>query len=393
MYVPGDRVSHFNNDSTCEYTQKNKRKKAKNNRKKGFILISVLLIIIITAIMEFVFYDKIKNVSALRLAWGILITFIPTCIVNGEKLLKHEGENILENISYFVRSVFRIVTRQSVMVTVEYVTVLIVISMALCQKKVYERSIRAVKIAAVSFVEYDVNEDYLKKDKVEELPKTARDWIEKKDEEVVKNAEELDVTEEDKEDLWKLSNIDRREVFFTAGDYKIEDWDNLEGILNIVLKKISECRMHRKNVFDLDESENGAPDYLKDEICKASEEEERGITIQKKREILDLRLSAYNQYPKRTLAVLISNAYQELALAIFMNLGERETIIYYYGKSICYRMEAIQFSDATNEIVKENLKFIAKRYEDIVFITQGKGVEAKYASKLQKAFEEASLYY
>ena len=104
------------------------------------------------------------------------------------------------------------------------------------------------------------------------------------------------------------------------------------------------------------------------------------------------RINYYENLPKATLAQLISNDYQLLALIAFYYGYSSDVIIYYYAKSIEYALEYISFKEVADDTVKQKLLWIAARYDDIAF-TCKKTKEAKWASKLSIAYQSLSYEY
>lgn len=147
-----------------------------------------------------------------------------------------------------------------------------------------------------------------------------------------------------------------------------------------------------ENKFDKPLGEGGPSQEILNTISRLSDLEKETIDFSETKDILIGRESVYQVYPKRTLAQLVSNGYHRLALLLFWHGGEEATIIYFYGQSILFGMECLKFADNTGLTVKEKLRFIAQRYEDIAYTCPGFR-DAQRARMLAEAFRYAADQY
>ena len=95
-------------------------------------------------------------------------------------------------------------------------------------------------------------------------------------------------------------------------------------------------------------------------------------------------------YPKSSLAKLVSNDNQALALSLVLIGGKKQTEMYYYGESIIWGREYLSFADVSAGSVKEKLNWIAERYKDIMSICSESDIEYMYADRLMKAYQHAA---
>lgn len=95
-------------------------------------------------------------------------------------------------------------------------------------------------------------------------------------------------------------------------------------------------------------------------------------------------------YPKSSLAQLIANDNQAMALALVLIKGKVTTELYYYGESIFWGVEYLGFADISTSAVKEKVNWIAERYKDILFICSETDPEYMYAEKLMIAYKHAA---
>lgn len=254
-----------------------------------------------------------------------------------------------------------------------------------------ERFVAAI-IAFVYPEEVENTLDNIKED-TPELDDDDKAWLKTQDEELVEMAEGLKISKAELDKKRVLSTSDRNEIYFLSGNHSIENWEDEEEILIIVRGFVGDVTsMKEKNIFDLPETEGGAPGSTKNEIAKISEEEPFLKDFTQKREHMEARQNAFVMYPKSSLANLVSNDEHLLALTLFYNKGDSDSIIYYYSKAIQYRFSKLKFEGLSKDHIKSELEWIAARYEDMVFTCPDSDVK-DYAVKLQRAFEKLATEY
>lgn len=188
--------------------------------------------------------------------------------------------------------------------------------------------------------------------------------------------------------IYNLSEEECGIVFFLQGDYAIENWDDQDEINSKVLQLIDDAR---KAGF-INKFDDFAPQDKKDEIDKASKDEVSAEQFSIVKSINTTRSDIYTTYPKKSIANLIANGNQRLALILAYNGGQQATVLYYYSQSIIWEIEFLRYSDSANSTIKDHLTKIAQRYEDISLVCS-MCEEAEYAEKLQIAFEYAANQY
>lgn len=198
----------------------------------------------------------------------------------------------------------------------------------------------------------------------------------------------IKISPNDKTLLLKLSDEERDEVFL-QGEGIISDWDDQQKINAEVRKWINEKHAEGfKNRFD-----DFAPRYVKNEISEASDLEKEASSFREVQNVLQTREDVYVEYPKKSIADLISNGYHRLALILLCNAGQDKTILYLYSQSILWNFEVIKYTDVSDSTMKDRLNRIAQRYEDISLVCADCEDVIKYATKLQIAFEDAADQY
>lgn len=199
---------------------------------------------------------------------------------------------------------------------------------------------------------------------------------------------QVEIADVETEQIINLSAEHSAAVFFTGGDYQIFDWENQQEINDKVLAMVSGARSEEKlSIFD-----QMAPRDMRNDISEMAKQDKSTNSFSEKQSINTKRIAAYEEYPKRSLAGLISNSEQWQALALFYYDGQQETIMYHYAQSVLWDIEYLKYKGNTESDIQDRLLIIAKRYEDIAF-TCTKCSERGYAQKLQAAFENAAGHY
>lgn len=212
-------------------------------------------------------------------------------------------------------------------------------------------------------------------------------WLEDHPESEQKMAKKLLISESEQEIILIFSEEEYEILFFTGGEYEITDWSNEEEIDEQVRRKINDLmNVKQKNLFDA--MEGGAPESLKFEIDKLNDDDENAVELNQKKEIITLRNQAYQQYPKCSLSILISEEYNGFGLAYWYQCKNRQTAQYYFGQAALWLYEALKFEDNSDDINKNFLISLGQRYEDIAFVCSNEQIEKFYGQKLGKAFKK-----
>lgn len=213
-------------------------------------------------------------------------------------------------------------------------------------------------------------------------------------------SEDIIVTEFDRNLELNLPESHYNDIFHLEGEFTVEDWNDQEAIDEVVLAMVrDENSQQKENKFDENEIEDDNKDEddnnnvlseLRSRVSAASENEKKENTFSGRIEIMETRMDAYDSDPKSSLAKLVSNDNQALALALVQNDGKKQTEMYFYGESILWGREYIGFADVSASSVKEKLNWIAERYKDIRFICSEEDPEYIYADRLMKAYQHAA---
>lgn len=211
------------------------------------------------------------------------------------------------------------------------------------------------------------------------------------DEKTINMLQQADITQEELDAVNELSQQDRDWVF-ELNQMNI-DWTDQDDVNAAVLQMLDDkTSMKTENVFDKDVNDGGAPQWQRNLVAQASEDEITAESFSDIKAIRDVRADAYNLYPKKSLANLLSNNYQKLAIILWLHGGEEESIIYYYGQSILMDFECLQFAQNSNATIKDKLNSIAQRYKDMIY-TCPNMENIENAQALAKAFENAANQY
>jgi len=187
----------------------------------------------------------------------------------------------------------------------------------------------------------------------------------------------------DPERYYTLTEAEENELFFLDGPYKIENWTDPYAIAQQLYPFIEEKRaLQIANIFDRD-----APDTVKDEIAKVSEQEKDMTNSDQLDNIIEVRIEVWEDYPKRGIACLLANNMQRYACEYDSAGGAYETIKYYYAQSIFWTWKSLSFDYVTPYMLKSDLNYIKMRYHDIADKAANGSEEQKRASALSEAFQ------
>ena len=215
-----------------------------------------------------------------------------------------------------------------------------------------------------------------------------------KDEETVKKAKKISVSGDEQNRKMNLSQEDYDIVYFASGEYDILELEDQDNIDEMIKKFVSDQQEKEKeNVFDKPDGEGGAPVDVEKVIANASTRENEAKSFEEIQEILGDREDAYLRYPKATLAKLISNGYEMMALVLMAHGGNVESINYYYGQSILKDFEYLEYADISDANIKKRLMKISQKYEDMRVINPDWEVRFPTVMELRDAFQRAADQY
>lgn len=203
----------------------------------------------------------------------------------------------------------------------------------------------------------------------------------------------MEITADEKEQELFLSLYDYNAIFFQDNFHELSDQDSQEKFDEVVKEFVNYLlEKENENLFDKPEEAGGAPENVRRDISEASEKEEQAHSFREVVKILEVRQSIYILYPKKSLANLISNGYHKLAYMLYVNQGNRNSMVYYYGQSILYDFEYLSFAGNDGKQIRERLLKIAQRYRDIAYVYPDYAAFG-IAEKLAIAFENAAAQY
>lgn len=388
-------------DAEKQGARKERHRIHKENEKKKKAIISWIVGIPICVVLVFSLsclyqclsfvYDNIDRVWFGVVVVGILTT-VGTCLIKEESLRTQRGddETFLLGAWRELKAVCKLLFRNNFYILLLFLCIVILFGGVTGKFDVFARFTFASKKFMVAFRDYDKGiegEENAEEVMDQNIPEAA--W------QILKNYEgdseeikQMKIYPNEIDLVLNLSDAERGIVFFTQGDYAIEDWDDQEEINDKVLRMVEDAR----KTGLVNKFEDFAPQEIKNDISKASDDEMDVECFSDVKNINTIRSDIYTVYPKKSIANLISNGNQKLALILMCHNGKQVTILYYYAQAVIWEMEFIRYSDISNSTVKEHLNKIAQRYKDIEKVCL-KCDEVRYAEKLHIAFENAANQY
>lgn len=375
-----------------KYEEKNR--KQKNNRRK-VIITSLILFMIVIILFEYVFTDPNFILTTIWGSVGSIITIIvETYFINKKDIayIREDDEPITTGIANVVSTMGQTIKEASLL----HLFMLLWGTIMLGE---FFGSMGAVEVvcefAAAGFTAVrNKDEDVILATRVDveiEDNILAGNIFAEYDKTTIKMLQQADITQAELNIIKKLSQEDYELVFFL--NLEDIDWTDQNAVNEAVLQMIDEIRsIQMENVFDKGENDGGAPQWLCDLVHQASEDEKKAKSFSAIVSIRDVRAGAFTLFPKRSLANLLSNNYQELAIILFLNGGNEEAIVYYYSQSIIRDFECLQFAENSNDMVKDKLISIAQRYEDMIY-TCPNMEDRQNAQTLAVAFKNAANEY
>lgn len=375
----------------------------KNKSRRIVLIIGIFLILLIAFLVEFYDFETIffKNYNRVFLFLSELIIhilFIKDKKNKVKSMKNHTDEDVWTNVIIVGKRVWKIFWYSLFHNALIFILLMIEISLFvgtfLGTKHIYSRTYYALKL----FTHYEkqntqemIDVEMQKEDIANS--DSGRKVLSHQDEATIKLLDNIRVSDNELNDVSNLSSADKNELFYLGGDYKINDWESEDEINNKVLQRVrDEIQKKRENVFDRKKNDEGAPQEICDRVSKLSEIEGKIVTLEEKKIILEEREDIFNMFPKGSLAKLIANDNQDIALILFFKAGNKKTVLYYYAQSIKYRHQIIRFKDIGNSEIKRRVNEIKRSYEDIEYIFSN-DKECYYARKLKSAYQYAADQY
>lgn len=364
----------------------------RNCLKKWFLLILLVIAGAIGIALVVIYYDLDGYAISCGVAFAILsavMDFIFS-LKNISGYIRNGDERAIEGIINVLKELYETFKRRSLLHLLAIITIMFFLGNCLAKANAVDVVPKILAGDVLITLEIKENEEEVI---TNSISKDMMQLLTGGDKKLISMMTRTDVTFEQRAIVYNLSLGDYNTVFFQNDLYNVMELENQEQINEMILCAVKEfCSQEKENIFDQPEKEGGAPESLKDEICMASQKEEVVNSYQDVKEILNIRESAYLKYPKNTLAKLIANGYQKLALMLIYNGGNENTIIYLYGQSILYNFEYLKHVNNPDNEIKERLMIIAQRYTDIVYLYP-EFKDAQIAQKLAEAFRYVANQY
>ena len=188
---------------------------------------------------------------------------------------------------------------------------------------------------------------------------------------------------------YELCPEEYNEIYFLSGPFAITDWTDTVNVTQTLTEFIKSLQcQNMPNSFDAN-----APVALQGEVSYASQLEIQMINSDDLDRIIKIRINAWDQYPKHSLATLLASNQQRYALEYSKVDGHFETIEYYYAQSIFWAFESLTFSNTNGYTIKNTLSSIKMRYLDIASTAPDNSRSKYYATHLFEAFESLENSY
>ena len=215
-----------------------------------------------------------------------------------------------------------------------------------------------------------------------------------KDEKTLQQIKNLTISQNEKNRKMSSSSEDHAAACFEGGEYNILGQEDQNEVNKIIEGFVEELRgKKRENIFDKPEEEGGAPESVKGRISEASEKEKEVKSFGEAEEILVDREDVYLIHKKASLAKLIANGYELLALTLLFYEGNVDTINYYYEQSILKDFEYLEYDGLSNTNIKSRLLKIVQKYKDMKLINPDWETKFPTIEKLSNAFQYVADQY
>lgn len=371
------------------------KRKRKNIKK---LLECILFFIIIVAISAFLvevwlipngLYNPAKMGSIISVA---LAAFLEV-VINWNKLkyLRKYDESFWEGIINAAKQCWNVLKRFSMFHLFLLIVAGLWVGGRIGKEELLSKAERGIKAAAYAMKH---EETEVLSDSEVQSPEMVK-VLSGKDDETIEKAKSISVSGDEKEREMRLSSTDSAAVYFERGAYSILDLECQSDIEEMIKQFVVDQRKKEKeNIFDKPVEEGGAPPEVEEVIANASEMEKAAVSLEEiEEDILGVREDAYLRYPKPTLAQLISNGYEMIALTLMAHGGNIESINYYYGKSILKDFEYLEYAGISDQNIKKKLMKISQKYEDIRVLNPDWKTRFPNVEKLRDAFKKAADQY
>ena len=390
--LDANKENQVKNGKNPKIGKKNRKSKGKY-KIIGAGLIVLFVIGVSEVLFEFYLIPKGLYNTVLRgnIIYEIIILFVNLLSSwDGLKYLRKYDESCIEGMVNALKQSWDVLKRVSLLHLLLLLGIAVFVGGKIGEKKLVNKGKR-VYMAAV----YVLNNEEVEVLSDSEIQSPEmKNVLSGKDEETVKKAKKISVSGDEQNRKMNLSQEDYDIVYFASGEYDILELEDQDNIDEMIKKFVSDQQEKEKeNVFDKPDGEGGAPVDVEKVIANASTRENEAKSFEEIQEILGDREDAYLRYPKATLAKLISNGYEMMALVLMAHGGNVESINYYYGQSILKDFEYLEYADISDANIKKRLMKISQKYEDMRVINPDWEVRFPTVMELRDAFQRAADQY
>lgn len=386
------RENQIQNDKTKKLGKKS-RKSKKKSKILGIGIAFFFVVGVSAALFElYLIPNGLHNTVLIGNILYELLIFIVNLFSNWDELkyLRKYDESWIEGIANALKQSWDVLRRISLIHLFLLIGVGVFIGGVIGKMKLINNGERAYR--AVVYV--------LKNENVEVLSDLGiqspemKNVLSRKDAEMVEKAKKISVSGDGQNRKMNLSQEDYDNVYFVRGAYDISELESQDEINKVINRFVSDQKdKEKENVFDKSDKEGGAPTEVQKVIADASKRENEAKSFEEIEDILGDREDAYLEYPKATLAKLISNNYEMMALVLMIHGGNVESINYYYGQSILKDFEYLEYGGISDANIKKRLMKISQKYEDMRVINSDWETEFPTVMDLRDAFQEAADQY
>lgn len=160
-----------------------------------------------------------------------------------------------------------------------------------------------------------------------------------------------------------------------------------EDLLDAVQELVASLRAQQApNAFD-----GFAPPDVEAQVANADTDYSQMTSSAQLDEVINIQMTAWQEYPKYSLAWMLTNNFQEYANRYYAAGGYFETIEYYFGQSIFWAWTTLTYESASPYQVRQCLHYISLRYHDIADAAEDGSQLQQRAEALYRAFLTAEM--
>ena len=188
----------------------------------------------------------------------------------------------------------------------------------------------------------------------------------------------------------ELTSKEYDQIFFSSGEYVIEDW-TLESNVQNMVHSFVEDKLAIKSSPNYEMT--GLSQTVLNSVASASDKEAETKTATQLVEVINIRINAYGEPEEGKKEVNTSYLLAKLLRENYGTYGDAynfqeasDTAAYIlYGRSIIWGFKTLNYASGTDKFIKD-LEIIAERYEKITEVVPANSSEFLYAGLLRDAF-------